>query len=185
MCFLNFLTHLVSKSTSHLSISVPATCVCHKPTHHLFGNSKMALQKSERAFGTSMFPNTRSQLRCFDLGLVGGARPSQHSSFFCPRGVGHVSCARSLCRGVVGLCRFCRFSSKRSPRRPDCLRTLASIGLHGEFHGSRQVSPVLKNLCRSVPAPDLLHLIFPTLALTANPQRWARVSVEMLKVIGQ
>ena len=39
---------------------------------------------AERTFGTSVFPKTRSQLRCFDLGLAGGARSSsQYSNFFC------------------------------------------------------------------------------------------------------
>ena len=65
------------------------------------------------------------------------------------------------------------FSSKRSTRRPNRLRTLASVYLHGEF--DVQVSPSLKNFCRSVPFPDLLHLISPLWCWAPIHNTWSAV----------
>ena len=83
----------------------------------------MALHKSERAFGTSMFRKTRSQLRCFDLGRLGlGGRCSPlfvaFQLFLSVRVAasgtfpGPDRSAEVWSVSVV----FCRCSSRRAPR---------------------------------------------------------------------
>ena len=90
----------------------------------------------------------------------------------CPRGgVGRVSCARSLCRGVVDLCRACRFSSKRSPGYPNRLRTLASISLHGEvdvLQSGLAISQAPLLVCSSPADRYTSHVIFLTQSTPHN-----------------
>ena len=121
-----------------------------------------------------MFPKTRSQLRCFDLVVAGGARPSsQHSNFFC------LSTWRRRARFLRQIALpevwsvFVAFVAFCQSVRQDVqivFETFARIGLHVEFvvlqPGLANSQELLK--VWSSPRPSPSH--FTALALGANPQ---------------